>query len=188
MGTEESQPEGFAYFFCNRDEDSRRRFLPILQSLVRQLATPKNKAERVRKGLQLAREKALDNGSDLGPEECQDQIVESFDLFSRTIIVLDALDEVSDEELNRLMKTLDTAISKTTRKAMLFIASRPETRINLRYKLSPTIKIQAEDNIKDIERHVNKRLDEFEEDYPDSDVSLMADHIRQTILSKCDNM
>lgn len=180
--------EGFAYFFCNRDEDDRRRALPVLHSLVRQLATPKHRTDRIRKGLQLAHETALDNGSNLGLEECCDQILESLNIFSTTFIVLDALDELDFDEVHILMKKLEKVISETTQRVKLFVASRPEARIESRYKSRPTIKIRAEDNIKDIEKHVDSKLEEFKEDYPDSAVSMMTDHIRDTILCKCDNM
>lgn len=185
-----SQMEGFAFFFCNRDEKDRREALPVLRCLVRQLAAPKLNTRSIRKSLQEAREKATDRASQLGLSECHDQLLESFMLFSTTFIVLDAMDEVLDEELEILIGRLDELFRKTEagNRVKLFVASRPEKEITRMYGSRPTVIIQAGDNKPDIERFVKLEMDTFEKRYPKSDVTLKKDEIITTILDKCDNM
>lgn len=185
-----SQMEGFAFFFCNRDEPDRRQALPVLQSLVRQLAAPKNDTQSIRKSLQEARTKAVDKASKLGLSDCHGQLLESFNLYPKTFIVLDALDEVLDDELDLLIESLDDLVGKVEagKIVKLFVASRPEKGIARMYGSGPTVIIHAGDNKADIERFVTMEMDKFEKRYPDSDVTSMRETIITTILDKCDNM
>jgi hypothetical protein len=91
-----SQIEGFAYFCCNRAELARREALTVLRSLVRQLAAASHQTLSIRKSVREARDKATDRASKLGLSEWLDQFLESFNLYSTTFIILDALDEVLD--------------------------------------------------------------------------------------------
>lgn len=185
-----SQMEGFAFFFCNRDEQNRRQALSVLRSLVRQLAAPKDNTQSVRKSLQEARQKTIGRASELGLSDCHGQLLESFNLYPRTFIVLDALDEVLDDELDLLMEKLDDLVGKTEagNKVKLFVASRPEKEIARMYGSGPTVIINAGDNKADIERFVKMEMDTIEKRYPNSDVALMKEKITTTILDKCDNM
>lgn len=182
--------EGFAYFFCNRDEQNRYEALPVLRSLVRQLAGPKSNTQSVRKSLQEARDKAEDRASQFGLSDCDHQLLESFNLYSTTFIVLDALDEVLDRELDLLMERLDDISRRVQagRKVKLFVASRPEKEIARLYGSGPTVIIHASNNNADIERFVKMELDTFAKKYPNSDVNTMKSEIITTILDKCDNM
>lgn len=190
MDTKGSQMEGFGYFFCNQDEKDRREALPVLRSLVRQFAAPKSSTESVRKSLRDARGRATDRASRLGSSECHRQLVESFNLYSTSFIILDGLDEVLDDELDILIEALDSAIAETKDKGRvkLFVASRPEKNISAKYGSSSTVIIQAQDNKKDIEKFVTNEMDKFGKKHPRSDVNAMKDTIIRVILDKCDNM
>jgi hypothetical protein len=189
--TRGSQVEGFAYFFCNQAELARREALPVFRSLVRQLAAPSHNTQSIRKSLREARDKATDRASQLGLSECLDQLLESFNLYSTTFIILDALDEVLDDELDILMGKLDGIFRETTKtgnSVKLFVASRPKKEIARMYHTGPSIIIRAGDNKADIEKFVKMELDTIEEKFPDSEVNIMKDMIITTILDKCDNM
>ncbi|KAJ5963671.1 Aldehyde dehydrogenase C-terminal [Penicillium vulpinum] len=190
MDTKGSPMEGVGYFFCKKDEKDRRESLPVLRSLVRQLAAPKNSTKSVRKSLRDAREKATDRASRLGSSECHRQLVESFKLYSTSVIILDAFDEILDDELDILIEALDDAIAETKDKGRvkLFVASRPEKNIGAKYGSNSTIIIQAQDNKKDIEKFVIHEMEKFGKKHPNSDVNSMKDTIIRVILDKCENM
>ncbi|OQE91830.1 hypothetical protein PENNAL_c0008G02558 [Penicillium nalgiovense] len=159
--TKGSQMEGFGYFFCNQDEKNRREALPVLRSFT--------------------------SASKL---KCCHQLVEAFNLYSTSVIILDALDEVLDDELDILVEALEDAIaeSKDRGRVKLFVASRPEKNIGAKYGSSSTVIIQAQDNKKDIEKFVTKEMDKFEKRHPNSELAAMKDTVVRVILEKCDNM
>jgi hypothetical protein len=111
-------------------------------------------------------------------------------LYPTTFIVLDALDEVLDDELDLLIESLDELVGKAEaeKEVKLSVASRPEKEIARMYGSGPTVIINAGDNKADIERFVTMEMDNFEKKYPDSDITLMKEKIISTILDKCDNM
>ncbi|KAJ6007422.1 NACHT nucleoside triphosphatase [Penicillium herquei] len=181
----EAQKNGLAYFFCNHAEMDRRETLSILQSLVRQLAAPKSNITAVRKSLQEARAHAINQGSHLGLSECRNQLLESLNLYSTTVIILDALDEVGSEEIDQLTKELDYIMSQSREKTVkLFISSRPEEAIRIAYNSSPTIIINSSDNRPDIERFLSSKLERSSSPV----VNARKDQIFESILSNCDNV
>ncbi|KAJ6110911.1 beta-glucosidase [Penicillium sp. IBT 16267x] len=187
-----SQIEGLAFFFCNRDEQNRREASPVLRSLVRQLATPKTKShnESIRTTLQKAREECDDKGMQLTIEHCRDQLAQSFKLYSTTVLIIDALDEMLDKELGILIEELDGVIGGQgdTRRVKLFVASRPEKDIRARYGSSQTIVVSSEDNQHDIEEYITAEMEKFGKKHPTSDVYSMKEEIIHVILDKCDSM
>ncbi|KAJ6007575.1 hypothetical protein N7540_011551 [Penicillium herquei] len=189
---------GFAYFFCNRDEDDRRRSSPVLRSLVRQLATTSSIDKSIRGSLQKLWRKSEKDGFrlDFGRSDCQNQLFESFNTYPITFVVLDALDEVNKEDLRILLKDIRDIMSKTENTVKLFVASRPE--VGVPHRMWPTITIQARDNFEDIKKYVEGEIEQFIDDYRResldqgselvSAVEEKKDKIIQDVLDKCDNM
>ncbi|KAJ5626711.1 hypothetical protein N7528_004138 [Penicillium herquei] len=187
---------GFAYFFCNRDEDDRRRSSLILRSLVRQLATTGSIDNSIRRSLQELWEKSQKDNLNLGLSDCRKQLRESFDTYPTTFVVLDALDEVDKEDLHILLENIRHTMSKTENIVKLFVASRPE--VGVSHERWPTVTIQAQDNYADIKKYVEGEVKQFIDDYhrdrPDQGpefipaVEEMKDKIIHDILDKCDNM
>ncbi|KAJ6110902.1 Aldehyde dehydrogenase C-terminal [Penicillium sp. IBT 16267x] len=186
----ESRMHGLAFFFCNHAEKDRREALPVLRSLVRQLAAPKSNTHAARRGLREARKRATDNGSDLGLSECRHQLLDSFNSYSETIVILDALDELDNEELVSLVKELNNIISKTRDRlgVKIFVSSRPIQEIGLAFSSSPTVTIQATDNRNDIEKSLIMELDIFEKGHPNSVINSRKKEIMKIFLEKCDNI
>jgi hypothetical protein len=116
--------------------------------------------------------------------------VEAFNLYSTNVIILDALDEILDDELDILVEAIEDAIaeSKDRGRVKLFVASRPEKNIGAKYGSSSTVIIQAQDNGKDIKKFVTKEMDKFEKKHPNSELAAMKDTVVRVILEKCDNM
>ncbi|RYP31190.1 hypothetical protein DL766_004498 [Monosporascus sp. MC13-8B] len=150
--------EGLAFFYCNRNEEERRKPLTVLRSYVRQLSTTAKYPEKMRKKLQeLWSEKRL-KGSDLDLEDCREQLLESVNLYPRTTLVLDALDECEPDSRGELVKTVDILLSKSRRPLKVFISSRPDRDIRKRFLDRPNIEIYATHNEKDIQKFVHEEI------------------------------
>ncbi len=150
--------EGFAFFYCNRNEEERRKPLSVLRSYVRQLSTAVRNPGHMRKQLQdLCRDAKL-KGSDLGFELCKQQLLELMNCYPKTILVLDALDECEPESRWRLVEMIEDLMSKSNRLLKVFISSRPDGDIRELFTSRPNIEIQATDNQEDIEKFVNGEI------------------------------
>ncbi len=62
--------EGFALFYCNRNEEARRKPLSVLQSCLRQLSTFERNPERIQTKLRKLCNETEANGSDLSFGTC----------------------------------------------------------------------------------------------------------------------
>ncbi|KAJ5341455.1 hypothetical protein N7541_010579 [Penicillium brevicompactum] len=153
-----SDHAGFAFFYCNRNEENRREPLCILQSYVRQLSTPVGSTERIRKSLKIVSNQTRRQASHLGLEACKTQLMESVNEYSQTVIILDALDECDDYSRWQLTDVIKGLVSESKRSVKVFISSRPENDINTQYS-GKNITIQAINNQGDIEKFVNAEID-----------------------------
>jgi ankyrin repeat domain-containing protein 50 len=150
--------EGFAFFYCNRNEDERRRPLSVLQSYIRQLSIAAGHPGEMHKKLRaLWREKTL-RGSDLGFDACREQLLESVNLYPKTTLILDALDECDPGSRDRLVETIEFLLSSAKSSLRVFISSRPDADIRDRFISRPNIEIQATDNHEDIKKFVNEEI------------------------------
>ncbi|CAI7611281.1 unnamed protein product [Penicillium crustosum] len=154
-----SSPDaGFAYFYCNRNEDERRDPLCILQSYVRQLSTAVGSTGHIRKRLQVVSDEARRQGSHLGLEACKTQLLESVNGYSQTTIILDALDECYEHSRWQLIDVIRELVSKSDRPLKVFISSRPDEDIKTQFS-GKNIEIYAINNQDDIEKFVNAEID-----------------------------
>ncbi|KAJ6035936.1 hypothetical protein N7540_000215 [Penicillium herquei] len=150
---------GFAFFYCNRNEENRRDPLCILQSFVRQLSTPVGGTEHIRKKLKIVSHQAQRQGSHLGFGDCITQLTESINEYSETFIILDALDECNEDSRWRLIHVIKELVSKSDRPLKVFISSRPNDE-DIKTQISGNnIEIQAVNNQPDIEKFVNAEID-----------------------------
>ncbi|KAI1742078.1 hypothetical protein F4680DRAFT_412804 [Xylaria scruposa] len=150
--------EGFAFFYCDRNEEQRRQPLSVLQSYVRQLSTTVKNPNCIRKQLQDCCRKARANGSDLGFEACREQLLESIHLYSQTTLVLDALDECEPQSRGRIVEVVEYLISRSKNDLKVFISSRPDRDIRDRFSKTPNIEIQATNNEEDIQEFVREKI------------------------------
>lgn len=150
--------EGFAFFYCNRNEDDRRKPLSILRSYVRQLATAANNPRNMQTKLRNLYLEAKLKGSDLTFNMCRERLLESLNLYPKTTIVLDALDECEPDSRGQLMGAIEFLLTYSKRPLKVFISSRPDGDIRGRYLSRPNIEIQATENQGDIEKFVNEEI------------------------------
>ena len=78
--------------------------------------------------------------------------------FQHPVVVLDALDECSEEVRSHLLRGLLSVISKAKCAFKVFISSRHNLDIETRLQDLPHVCIEARDNAEDIEHYVQKEL------------------------------
>ncbi|RSL67895.1 hypothetical protein CEP53_002815 [Fusarium sp. AF-6] len=142
--------EGFAYFYCNQTEPTRRQALLVLRSFIRQLSSPKSMSGHLDPKLkQLYLESRL-NGAGWTLDLCKEILVHLFNLYPHTTIILDALDECETEERRLLLNVFDWTSKSSSRPVKIFISSRPEADIRQRLVHLSNLEISAKNNGHDI--------------------------------------
>ncbi|KAH8586045.1 hypothetical protein B0O99DRAFT_586459 [Bisporella sp. PMI_857] len=150
--------EGFAFFYCNRNEEERRKPLSVLRSYARQLSTAAGHPEKMRKKLHDSWRETTLRGSDLGFEACHEQLLESVNLYPRTTLVLDALDECEPDSRRKLVNAIKLLLSKSERPLKVFISSRPNQDIRSHFISEPNVEIQARHNEEDIRKFIDEEI------------------------------
>lgn len=98
-------------------------------------------------------------GRVLGRDLCTKQLAESIDLFPRTTIILDALDECNEDDREDLVKILDDLMKNSSRPVLVFISSRPDGDIRLAFRDRTSVEVGVEDNQDDIAKFVRDKID-----------------------------
>jgi hypothetical protein len=149
--------QGFAFFYCNRNETGRREPLSILKSYVRQLSTTTNISGRISKGLKDLYQNLRAKGEDIGFDTCREQLHEAVNLYDNTVFVLDALDECEPDSRLRIIDIIDSLISQS-KKVSFFLSSRGDRDIRIKFSKTPNIEIQASNNKRDIQSFVESEI------------------------------
>ena len=97
-------------------------------------------------------------GSHLGFDTCRELLLESINLFPKTTLVLDALDECEPRSRDQLVKELTFLLSNAKNLLKVFISSRPDRDIRRQFLGKPNIEIQANHNDRDIQRFVDEAI------------------------------
>lgn len=150
--------EGFAFFYCNRNETGRGEYGTILRSYVRQLATPYGDASDLRDSLVQCCLEASRNCSTLDIGSCENQILESINHYHKTTIVIDALDECDIKSRGQLVRTLKLLMCEAERPLKIFISGRPDPDIKECFHSLPCIEIDATKNQGDIEKFIKEEI------------------------------
>ncbi|KAL2827984.1 ankyrin repeat-containing domain protein [Aspergillus cavernicola] len=151
--------EGFAFFYCSKGDPSRVQPQSILQSFVRQLSTNTNNPKSVQTKLCDAVKEARDNGTNFRLQQCKDQILASLNIYARSTLVIDALDECDSDSRNELIGALNWFLGESQKPVKIFVSSRLEPDIAAELEQSPNVGIQADDNQDDIKKYLDIELD-----------------------------
>jgi hypothetical protein len=180
------QDEAIAFFYCNRIDPSRRDALSVLRSLVRQLSTRANDSDYIHPKLEQLYYSTRSDASDLSISTCKSLILEFVNLYPRTTIILDALDECDQKSRVHLLDILTEVVDISTNPVKIFISSRPDIEIRERLASRPSVEIQAKNNGEDIAKFSKKEIQK----HPRwaSMNSSLRDDIIQTLLAKSDGM
>lgn len=178
-----------AYFYCNRNEESRRYPIKILHSFIRQLSTSVDK-EAVPYLLMDAYRKKEENAfasNSFDYAEAEELLLQLIQTYPKTVLVLDALDECCEGLRTNLIKTLNDFVENVPQ-LKVFISSRRDGDIKYQLGRSDNLGIEATDNQDDIARFVNHtiQMDQRSRRIPLSDE--LHSQIVQTLLQGSQGM
>jgi hypothetical protein len=149
--------EGFAFFYCSRSGPAMQDPLIILRSFVRQLSYRAYNYDYIQSNLIRRCEKAKKEGRNLNYLDCKELILESMNLYAKTTIILDALDE-SDIMSYNLAEILINMMDKATKPVKIFISSRPDREYLEAFEERSTITVNSSNQQGDIEIYLNEAL------------------------------
>jgi hypothetical protein len=150
-----------AYFYCNRAEENRREPDSILSTIIQQLAQSpfdENKLLKPIVDIYRDRKKQGQISSRLSLAESQQLLVQLTDIYPRTMICIDALDEVAEDKRIHLLKALNYVIAKSKTLVKIFATTRMNPEIVAQFEIFPRIELQPDDNVSDINQFVKTRV------------------------------
>ncbi|KAL3460118.1 ankyrin repeat-containing domain protein [Aspergillus heterothallicus] len=151
--------EGFAFFYCRKGDDSRSQPQSILQSFVRQLSTNAQNPESVQAKLRDAVKDSRDKGTNFRLQQCKEHILSSLNIYAKSTLIIDALDECDPNTRDELIEALNEFIRDSEKPVKVFISSRPDPSIATELESNPNVGIQAGDNQDDIRKYLDIELD-----------------------------
>ncbi|KAJ5357020.1 hypothetical protein N7517_011629 [Penicillium concentricum] len=182
-----SKNEGFAFFYCDKNEPRRAQSLSILQSIVRQLSTTANNPESTQTKLCELYNKCRSAGSAFSLGQCNEQIHASLDIYEKTTIVIDAMDECNPDSRDELIEALNSFVSQSNkRQVKVFVSSRPDPDIEVQLQNALNTGINASDNKGDIREYLNVELDKLARKTPF--IGRLKAKIVDTLLERCQGM
>lgn len=146
--------EPVVFFYCNRNDSQRRDPTAILQALVKQMS---HALPGLPKAVVAVYEKTKEPVP-LGFQESHNMLVSLLDIFPRTTIIIDALDESDPIERCRLLEVLNNVVQSSAGVVKIFVSSRDDVDIQLRLEKVPNLYIEAQDNEEDIKRFINREM------------------------------
>ncbi|KAI5790570.1 hypothetical protein FPQ18DRAFT_277531, partial [Pyronema domesticum] len=150
-----------AYFYCNRGEENRREPESILSSIIQQLAQSpidENKLLKPIVDIYRERKKKGQISSRLSLSESRELLVQLTDIYPRTMICIDALDEVAEDKRIYLLKALNYVITESKNLVKIFATTRMDPEIVTHFEMFPRIELQPDDNDSDINQFVKTRV------------------------------
>ncbi|KAF3384594.1 hypothetical protein F1880_001890 [Penicillium rolfsii] len=147
------------YFYCNRNEESRREPTRILQSYVQQFSVSPQQGAVPQPLIDIYERNRRRGGSSarLSLEESEDLLLTIIKAYDKAVLILDGLDESYQEERAEFIEVLHRLISQSANLKIL-ISSRCDDNIKRQLELKPNIGIEATDNRDDIRKFVRERL------------------------------
>lgn len=93
-------------------------------------------------------------------ELCKKQFTGSLDLFPRSTIIIDALDECDEDDRQDLVQFLTEMMESSRRPLMIFVSGRPDGDIRDAFRNRIKVEIGVEGNQGDITKFVEKKVKE----------------------------
>ncbi|KAK4060872.1 uncharacterized protein Triagg1_10564 [Trichoderma aggressivum f. europaeum] len=179
--------EGFAYFYCSRSDPERRQAKYILRSYVSQLARIPNHPTMIERNILTLYLKAREEKRGFSILECEAALMQLINFYSRTILVLDALDECEMDAREALVRILHNLVSKGDGTVKVFIASRKEADIEEYLGLKNLVEISTADNEEDIEKYVEKEIAKVDGIWRSVSAEV-KEQVKKTIREQSDGM
>lgn len=150
--------EGLAFFYFSRNDSARNSALSCLQSLVRQLSTSRRRTGYMRPALQELGSECRRNGRILNRELCRTQLADACNLFPRSTLIIDALDECSQDDREGLINVFDDLMQISGNPLMIFISGRPDGDIRAALRNRVCVQVGVDDNQDDISNFVKEKI------------------------------
>jgi len=150
-----------AYFYCNRAEGSRRDPESILSAVIHQLVRTESDQMTLLKPIVDAYNLRKTEGQEcarLSLLESRDLLVQLADVYEQTTICIDALDEVEPSTRKDLLQALKVVMEKSKNLVKIFATTRMDVDIVRQFEMFPRIELQPDDNARDIEHFIEKRI------------------------------
>jgi hypothetical protein len=168
---EETTSAGVTWIYCSYDDQQSQTAINLLSSLLRQLL---QQVTTLPGEIRTTYAKCKEKGVRMSLDECVDFLNSAMQPLPETFIVIDALDECTQDYARQLMKS----IFLLTR-ARIMVASRPTSPNLGRYFDScPSLEIYARAD--DVESYVKARI---EEDYQLSELVNEHPELRRKIVT-----
>lgn len=147
-----------AYFYCDRNQADLQDPALILGSYVRQLSLNPHhgSVDQILVDFYQKKRNVRFASGKLDIEECRDLLSQLVQKYARTAIVLDALDECSEQSRKVLVDTLNTLVDQS--KIKVFISSRLTDDIKHQFAARRNVQIEATDNREDIGKFLDDKL------------------------------
>lgn len=150
----ERNHEGFAYFYCKRNETGRQRPLDVLRSFVRQLSTTAYEQESIHENLLKLHQECREHSRIPNLANCKELIKDYVATYPTSTLILDALDECDEGTRHELLTFFDELISHSSKPVKFFISSRPDVDITKCLSSRSNIGITVTDNQSDIRKYI----------------------------------
>lgn len=131
--------------------------LVVLRSFVRQLSYKAYRYNHIQTSVIQKCQLAKQEGRDLSFEDCKELILGSLNLYPKTTLILDALDE-SDISTYNLAEILIELMERATKPVKVFISSRPDREYLKGLEHKCIITVNSESQQGDIEKFLHKTL------------------------------
>lgn len=153
--------EGFAYFYCNQNETERQDPEAILRAILKQLAYLKAGVlhKPVVEHYLASKLEGFPSG-DLAIRESTELILQLLNIYPKTTIIIDALDECDRKLREDLFESLQKIVTLAPNLVKIFVSSRDDADITKRYAVLPNLYIEATDNVEDINSFVESKVSE----------------------------
>ncbi|KAL0631347.1 hypothetical protein Q9L58_009793 [Maublancomyces gigas] len=139
------------YFYCHYGERERQETLSITRTLLKQLS--------MRCELDPPIVSVFDSGTQLNLKSSEGSFAAALSQFEKVFVVVDALDECSEEERKSIVMLLTRQLKLEGCRIKVFLTSRPENDLRQLLKDNPSHQIDANDTSKDITPFVVAALD-----------------------------
>ncbi|KAL3466092.1 hypothetical protein BJX64DRAFT_36517 [Aspergillus heterothallicus] len=155
------QDEDVIYFFCSRSANDADRQDPkaVLGALIHQISL------RARGGLPKCLRDAFDKRQytrsakpGLDYDECHEILAGLLNEYTQTTIVIDTPDECSESSRGSLIQSLRKYVDKSTTLVRVFVSSRGDRDIVVRFKDFPSTSITGSLTQSDMERFVEQEV------------------------------
>ena len=190
--------QAMAYFYCNRNDTTRRSPEIILRSFVKQLSISLGEGTIHNALVEVYNAKKTRGfaSAKLTFEDCKSLLPTLIQTYPHTLLVLDALDESygsedrdRGEERDRveLIEFFNDLIAESQH-LKIFISSRRDDDIKRQLEKKANVGIEATDNKKDISRFVAEKIDQSQKRRPKAISESLRNEIIQTLLKKSQGM